>query len=201
MVARGHDYPGITLVGVLLADATINIPDFRWGERTFQLLTQVSGRAGRGRVPGEVIIQTYRPDHYAVLHAAAHDYEGFVQEELRFRRDLAYPPYTRMVRFRIEGESAEKTEKFAGRLALALTNLAACEGEGRGGKGVPEILGPAPGVFGKLQNRFRWQVVLKEASVRKLGRVVSAVQRRVEKDLRPPSGVRLGVDVDPMDLY
>ncbi len=200
MVAKGHDYPGITLVGVLLADATINIPDFRSGERTFQLLTQVSGRAGRGQVPGEVIIQTYRPDHYAVLHAAAHDYEGFVQEELRFRRDLAYPPYTRMVRFRIEGESAEKTEKFAGRLALALTNLAAREGGGAG-KGVPEILGPAPGVFGKLQNRFRWQVVLKEASVRKLGRVVSAARRRMEEDLRPPSGVRLGVDVDPMDLY
>ena len=200
MVAKGHDYPGITLVGVLLADATINIPDFRSGERTFQLLTQVSGRAGRGQVPGEVIIQTYRPDHYAVLHAAAHDYEGFVQEELRFRRDLAYPPYTRMVRFRIEGESAEKTEKFAGRLALALTNLAA-RGGGGAGKGVPEILGPAPGVFGKLQNRFRWQVVLKEASVRKLGRVVSAARRRMEEDLRPPSGVRLGVDVDPMDLY
>ena len=117
-----------------------------------------------------MIIQTYRPDHYAVLHAAAHDYEGFVQEELRFRRDLAYPPYTRMVRFRIEGESAEKTEKFAGRLALTLIKLAACEGEGGAGKGVPEILGPAPGVFGKLQNRFRWQVVLKEASVRKLWR-------------------------------
>ncbi|MDP6483028.1 MAG: primosomal protein N' [Nitrospinota bacterium] len=202
MVAKGHDYPGITLVGVILADATINIPDFRSGERTFQLLTQVSGRAGRGRVPGEVIIQTYRPDHYAVLHAAAHDYEGFVQEELRFRRDLAYPPYTRMVRFRIEGESAEKTEKFAGRLALVLTNVGArLGGVGGPGKGVPEILGPAPGVFGKLQDRFRWQVVLKEASVRKLGRVVSAARRRTEEDLRPPAGVRLGVDVDPMDLY
>ena len=201
MVAKGHDYPGITLVGVILADVSINMPDFRSAERTFQLLTQVSGRAGRGGAPGEVIIQTYRPDHYAIRHAASHDYDGFVQEELSFRRELSYPPYARMVRFRIEAASASAAEKFAGRLALGLANLAEGEEGKRGRGGLLEILGPAPGVFGRLQGKFRWQVVLKSASPKKLGRVVREACRGTGKDFRPPSKVRFGVDVDPLDLY
>lgn len=201
MVAKGHDYPGITLVGVILADATINMPDFRSAERTFQLLTQVSGRAGRGAAPGQVIIQTYRPEHYAIRHAASHGYGSFVREELRFRRELSYPPYTRMARFRIEAASAGAAERFAGRLALDLASLVKRDGEGRDQSDFLEILGPAPGVFGKLQGRYRWQVVLKGASARKLGRVVREACRRTGRELRPPSGVRFGVDVDPVDLY
>ncbi|MBI2881612.1 MAG: primosomal protein N' [Candidatus Tectomicrobia bacterium] len=197
MVAKGHDYPGITLVGVILADATLNMPDFRSAEKTFQVLTQVSGRAGRGGAPGEVIIQTYRPEHYAVRYAASHDYEGFVREELRFRRELHYPPYSRMARFRIEAASAAAAERFARRLVLDLAKLVKRE---RGGDFV-EVLGPAPGVFGRLQGRFRWQVVLKSVSVRRLGEIIGKVYPAAGGDLRPPSGVRLAVDVDPVELF
>jgi primosomal protein N' (replication factor Y) len=201
MVAKGHDYPGITLVGVILADATINMPDFRSAERTFQILTQVSGRAGRGETPGEVIIQTYRPDHYAVRYAATHDYEGFVQEELFFRKELGYPPYARMTRFRVEGQSSAAAEQFAGKLAERLGQWVSREGRKGDKKEGVEILGPAPGVFGKLQGRFRWQVVLKGESAKDLSRIVRNTCLATGGDLRPPSGVRFGVDVDPIDLY
>ncbi|MFQ5693317.1 MAG: primosomal protein N', partial [Nitrospinota bacterium] len=201
MVAKGHDYPGITLVGVILADATLNIPDFRSAERTFQLLTQVSGRAGRGGAPGEVIVQTYRPEHYAVHHAASHDYDGFVREELRFRRELGYPPYSRMVRFRIEATEPSAAEGYAGRLAGRLAALAGRRKGTAGAEDAVEILGPAPGVFGQLQGRFRWQVVLKCPSARELGEVVREACGWAGGELRPPSGVRFGVDVDPVDLF
>jgi primosomal protein N' (replication factor Y) len=201
MVAKGHDYPGITLVGVILADATINMPDFRSAERTFQILTQVSGRAGRGETPGEVIIQTYRPDHYAIRYAATHDYEGFVQEELFFRKELGYPPYARMTRFRVDGQSSAAAEQFAGKLAERLRQWVSREGRKGDKKEAVEILGPAPGVFGKLQGRFRWQVVLKGESAKDLSRIVRNACLATGGDLRPPSGVRFGVDVDPVDLY
>ena len=201
MVAKGHDYPGITLVGVIQADATLNMPDFRAGERTFQLLTQVAGRAGRGDTPGEVIIQTFRPDHYAVRHAAAQDYDGFVRDELQFRRELGYPPYARMVRFRIEAREAESAERFAVRLAMVLGKRTGhLDGSGRE-PSYPELLGPAPGVFGKLQGRHRWQVALKDSSAHRLSRLVQEFCRTEDRELRPPTGVRLSVDVDPIDLY
>ena len=104
MIAKGHDFPGVTLVGVISADATLNLPDFRSAERTFQLITQVMGRAGRGDAPGKVLIQTLNPDHYAVSRAAAHDFAGFYQEELEFRREAWYPPFAHLASLSAVGQ-------------------------------------------------------------------------------------------------
>jgi primosomal protein N' (replication factor Y) len=109
MVAKGHDVPGVTLVGVLLADVALGMPDFRAGERAFQLLTQVAGRAGRGSLPGRVIVQTYRPSHHSLVAAAAHDYASFAPHELEHRRETSYPPFVRLAALRFEGPDFERT--------------------------------------------------------------------------------------------
>lgn len=201
MVAKGHDYPGITLVGVVQADATLNMPDFRAGERTFQVLTQVAGRAGRGDSPGEVIVQTFRPQHYALRHAIAQDYDGFAREELQYRRELDYPPYSRMVRFRIESQDAGPAEHFSTRLAIKIKKrLKSMDGVGHDFSCV-EILGPTPGIFEKLQGRYRWQVVIKDPSSRRLNRLVQEITQIDSSGFRPPVGVKFGIDVDPVELY
>ena len=102
MITKGHDFPRITLVGVISADVTLGLPDFRAAERTFQLLTQVAGRAGRGEVPGEVIVQTFAPQHYAIQHAQAHDFHGFYAEEIAYRKRLNYPPAVRLAAIRFD---------------------------------------------------------------------------------------------------
>jgi primosomal protein N' (replication factor Y) len=193
MIAKGHDYPAITLVGIISADLSLNMPDFRAAERTFQLLTQVAGRAGRGESPGEVFLQTYRPDHYCILFAKDHDYLGFCQKELEFRRELRYPPFSRMARLRVESGEAELAKAFAGRLADELGRLLPAE--------VAEVMGPSPGVFPKLQNRYRWQVLLKAPTAKLLLQALRRGTELIERNLRPPSGVRFGVDVDPVELF
>ena len=201
MVAKGHDYPGITLVGVVQADATLNMPDFRSGERTFQVLTQVAGRAGRGDVPGEVIVQTFRPQHYALRHAIAQDYDGFAREELQYRRELDYPPYSRMLRFRIEAQDSGPAEHFSTQLAMKIRKrLKSMDGVGCNVSPL-EILGPTPGIFDKLQGRHRWQVVIKGSSSQRLNRLVQEITQTEYSGFRPPSGVKLGIDVDPIELY
>jgi replication restart DNA helicase PriA len=120
MVAKGHDFPRVTLVGVVSADTCLNLPDYKAGERTFQLLTQVAGRAGRGERPGQVIIQTYAPDHYAVQRARDHDYLGFYEEEIRARRDLLYPPFVHLVLVVVSGEDPRDVERYAISLGAAL---------------------------------------------------------------------------------
>src|SRR5262249_40834972 len=145
-----------TLVGVLLADVALNLPDFRAAERTFQLFTQVAGRAGRGAEPGRVIIQTYSPQHYSVRCAVQHDFRRFAFLELRYRKKLGYPPFSRMVNVRFEGADGERVkiaaEHFVERLSAAkiLQN----------GKGLA-ILGPAPAPIERINGRERWQVLIK----------------------------------------
>src|SRR5262249_35583480 len=121
MVSKGHDVPGVTLVAVLLADQSLNVPDFRAGERTMQLLVQVAGRAGRGTEPGRVIVQSFRPNHPSIAAAKAHDYAAFMGGELARRQELAYPPFARLVSVRFEGRDARRVEHAAeaGRNALA----------------------------------------------------------------------------------
>jgi primosomal protein N' (replication factor Y) len=111
MITKGHDVTGVTLVGALLADLSLNLPDFRSGERTFQLLSQVAGRSGRGDDPGTVIIQTYAPDHYAIQHLIHHDYKGFFAAEIEFRRALNYPPFSRLVCLRLEGPNSRRSKR------------------------------------------------------------------------------------------
>ena len=189
MVAKGHDVPGVTLVGVLLADVALNMPDFRAAERTFQLLTQVAGRAGRGDRPGRVLVQTYRPTHHSLVAAAAHDYGSFAPNEIAQRKELAYPPFARLVVLRLEGIDAEVTER-------AATALAA---QGRGLDPHVSLRGPAPAPLERLRNRYRWQILLASASVRALHRVVRHLltEWRAIRDAR---SVRLIVDVDPVSM-
>ena len=190
MIAKGHDFPGVTLVGVISADATLNLPDFRSGERTFQLVTQVMGRAGRGDAPGRVLIQTLNPDHYAVSRAAAHDFEGFYAAELEFRRDAGYPPFAHLASLVLSGTAAEAVEKGATSLAAALLAIR------RELKCRVEVLGPVVAPLGKMRGRYRRQILLKSGGRAELHRLLAAVRGRFTL---PPT-VRLSIDVDPVDM-
>ncbi len=191
MVAKGHDVPGVTLVGVLLADVALGMPDFRAGERAFQLLTQVAGRAGRGEVPGRVLVQTYRPTHHSLVAAAAHDYESFAPAELEARRELGYPPFARLVTLRLEGPDADRTEALAESLAARVRGECAAAGV--------VLRGPAPAPLERLRGRYRWQLVLGGAHTRRLHALVRIVQAawRAAPGART---IRLVVDVDPVSM-
>jgi primosomal protein N' (replication factor Y) len=194
MVAKGHDVPGVTLVGVLRADSSLHFPDFRSAERTFQVLTQVAGRAGRGTESGRVIIQTYLPQHYSVRFTVQQNYQRFATHELRYRKQLGYPPFTRMVCIRCEGLDGEKVQAFVENIATSLsTNMQELPKEQL------VILGPAPAPLERIQGRTRWHVLLKSDDRRLLHTLV----RKAVDPLRSQSraaGIRLVVDVDPYDM-
>jgi primosomal protein N' (replication factor Y) len=159
MVAKGLDLPLVTVVGVISADTALNLPDFRAGERTFQLLTQVAGRAGRGLLGGRVILQTYHPDHYAIAAAAAHDYTGFATRELAFRREQGYPPYRRLAKLVYRDASPSRARAEAETLAQILRDALA-----RRELPVTDLIGPAPPFFARVRGRYRWQILLRHAS-------------------------------------
>ncbi len=156
MVAKGLDLPLVTLVGVILADIGLNLPDYRAPERTFQVLSQVSGRAGRGLLGGHVILQTYEPEHYAIQAAAEHDYQAFYQAELAQRRDLNYPPQTRLARlvFRHTHEEAAQraAENMAGVIEARIRELGAARAD---------LIGPVPAYFRRVRSEYRWMVVIR----------------------------------------
>lgn len=183
MVTKGHDFPGVTLVGVLCADVGLSLPDFRASERTFQLLAQVAGRAGRGERGGRVVIQTFRPNEPAIVCAAAHDYESFYASEVAARADLMYPPHGRLVALRIDGPAPDAVAETSRRLGTLAAQVAV---------GV-EVLGPVAAPLSRLRGRSRWQLWLRSADRARLHRAV--------RDLRafePATGVRVTVDVDPI---
>ncbi|MBW2573909.1 MAG: primosomal protein N', partial [Deltaproteobacteria bacterium] len=156
MVAKGHDFPNITLVGIICADLSLNFPDFRAGERTFQLLAQVAGRAGRGAVPGRVILQTYNPNHFAVLSATKQDFQTFYNQEISFRKSLNYPPFARMVQLKISGKDKDKTRRHAqdiGDLCDTLKN------NNHSFLKSVEILGPIEASLPRIAKRYRWQIL------------------------------------------
>ena len=189
MISKGHDFPKVTLVGVVLADISLNLPDFRAAERTFQLLTQVSGRGGRGEHPGRVIIQTFNPDHYALRRAKDHDYEGFYEEEIALRQSLNYPPYTRLIQFTLSCLQREKGEREMERLAGLARQLAA----GGDGKEITAVVGPAEAPLFRLRGRYRWQLLLKGEDSRRLHHLARELLARCHAP-----GVQLKVDVDPV---
>jgi len=156
MITKGLDLPLVTVVGVISADTALNLPDFRSSERTFQLLTQVAGRAGRGLLGGRVVIQTYHPDHYAITAASEHDYEGFAKQELAFRREQGYPPYIRLVKLIYEDPNYSRARARARGLSATLRDALACDG-----LPVTNLLGPAPPFFARLRDRYRWQILLR----------------------------------------
>ena len=194
MVTKGHDVPGVTLVGVLLADVALNLPDFRATERTFQLLTQVAGRAGRGEEPGRVIIQTYSPQHYSIRCAAQHDFQKFAALELRYRKKLGYPPFSRMVNVRFEGQDGDRVQNIADRFVNHLiTRKTPLKGKGI------VVLGPAPAPIERIKGRERWQVLLKAEDRLLLHEVVRTTQEEFLERERSPH-VRIVVDVDPYNM-
>jgi primosomal protein N' (replication factor Y) len=182
MVAKGHHFPNVTLTGVISADAMLGLPDFRAGERTFQLLTQVAGRSGRGKQPGRVVVQTYYPDHPAVRLACNHDVTTFVAEELVFRRGFGYPPVTRLALVRFEAANENHCQKAAAAAATAVSPL-------------PErvrLRGPAPSPLERIRNHWRWQILLTAANRDLLRECLEKIEA-----LKVPKGVRRIIDVDP----
>ena len=180
MLAKGLDLPLVTLVGVVLADVGINFPDYRTAERTFQLLTQVAGRAGRSALGGRVVLQTYQPEHYAIQRAAGHDFAGFYAEEITYRRELRYPPFVQMVRFEIRDTDPVKAHQAALELFNRLERLVNASRDK-----TLELSGPVPPYFSKRSGLFRWQVILKGTEPAKPleGEVFNGI--RVEVD--PPT--------------
>jgi primosomal protein N' (replication factor Y) len=188
MLAKGHDFPAVTLVGVLAADIGLGVPDFRASERTFQLLTQVAGRAGRGERAGEVLIQTFSPEHYSLRHACAQDYQGFYNEEMNFRRVLGYPPVLSLINLVLEAREMPEATRQARRVAAGLSESQT---------EVVEVLGPAFAPRSKVAGRYRCQVLIKlsRSSHR-------AVRKRLRFLMEDPAISRsMLVDVDPFTLY
>ena len=185
MIAKGHDIHGVTLVGVVGADMALGLPDFRAAERTFQLLTQVAGRAGRGEVPGKVILQTYFPDHYAVQYAAHHDFAGFYEKELRFRSWMHYPPYSSLANVMVRSAKLDETLRWSGMLGRWF--------EKNRHEGV-RVLGPAAAPIERLKRDYRYHFILKSPSRQKLNEVLRAMLAQAEKEKIPRTNVIVDVD-------
>ncbi|HEV8060618.1 MAG TPA: primosomal protein N' [Gemmataceae bacterium] len=196
MIAKGLDFPNVTLVGVVQADVALHMPDFRSAERTFQLLSQVAGRAGRGPRGGKVLVQTFSPEQPCIRLAADHDYERFTQEELKHRRALSYPPYERMVRIIVRSRDPAAAEASAQRLAVLFN--AAMQGLTRNPApaAIVRLLGPAPAPVFKLQGYSRYHFQLHSASAASLHEVL----REVLSAAHLPAGVEHTVDVDPQSM-
>ncbi len=177
MIAKGLDFPDITLVGVLAADTLLHLPDFRAAERTFQLLTQVSGRAGREKRPGEVVIQTYSPDHYSIQHAKSHDYIQFAQREMYQRKETGYPPYYYMTLITVAHEDVMKTMKTAENIAKFLRHQLSSE---------TKVLGPTVSPIARIKDRYRYQCMIKyrnEPSLKQtLGKILQHYQQEIERE-------------------
>ncbi len=195
MIAKGHDYPAVTLVGVINADTGLALPDFRAAEGVFQLLTQVAGRAGRGERPGKVMIQTYRPHHFAIQAAAAHDYAGFFEREIKDREAAGYPPFRRMANLAIESEDALEAE----RAAAVVSRIVRDQRDALGFTGL-EVLGPAPATVSRVKKKYRWNIGLLSRSTKRLNVLVRAVMKAYAQAGAPPD-VQLKVDLDPYGVY
>ena len=193
MIAKGLDFPRVTIVGVVDADTGLHLPDFRAAERTFQLIAQVAGRAGRGAEGGEVIVQTRRPDHYALRAAAAHDYRGFAAHELDVRRSPPYPPHVGLANLTISGPGEAATARAAGQAADWLAGLVAA----RAPQSVA-VIGPAPAPLARLRGRWRWHILLRSADRRALGNVVRYAAGHLPVARRAP--LRVAFDRDPVSL-
>ena len=187
MIAKGHDFPGVALVGVLGADSTLNFPDFRSGERSFSLFTQVAGRAGRACGGGQVYIQSYNPDHYALTCAAEQDYQKFYQQELPFREELGYPPCGHLVNLVFTGNNPPQVKGAAEQFGHFLIALSA----------PIEVLGPSPCPLARLRGKSRYQILLKSTDRPRLRRVLNRLDDGIKQ---LPRQVSLSIDVDPIEM-
>jgi primosomal protein N' (replication factor Y) len=190
MIAKGLDYPNVTLVGVISGDTALALPDFRAGERTFQLITQVAGRAGRGDAPGRVVLQTFMPDDPTIRFALKQDYIGFAAAELKLRKEVGLPPFSRMVRIILRDEDQQKLHRMSDEISLAVNNAVAMVGEG------VVVKGPMPCPISRIAGYFRNQVVLVSPNADRLQKVLANL--RQAKALAKSD--RIAVDVDPTSL-
>jgi primosomal protein N' (replication factor Y) len=189
MIAKGHDIHGVTLVGVVGCDHALGMPDFRASERVFQLLTQVSGRAGRGELPGKVIVQTYHPDHYAIEYASKHDFHAFVERELKYRRWMHYPPFNVLANVMIQSQHFEEAAGWAAKLGqwfqqTQLTGL--------------RVLGPATAPISKIKRIYRFHLVMKAEKRQLLAKTLRAMLAHAEEAGIPRRN--LIIDVDAVSL-
>jgi primosomal protein N' (replication factor Y) (superfamily II helicase) len=184
--------PGVTLVGVIMADLGLAFPDFRAGERTFQLLTQVAGRAGRGQDPGRVVIQTFLPSHYAVALARTHDYPTFYREEIARRRPHGWPPFRELIQLSLSGPRGPAVERAAHALAALAKTV-----PGEDPAEAVEVLGPAPAPLARIRDEFRWQLLLAGAH-EPIRRVASELARQAKGTAF--AGVTLRLDANPLQM-
>ena len=199
MIAKGLDFPNVMLVGVLTADTIINLPDFRASERTFQLLSQVAGRTGRGDREGQVIIQTYNPDHYSVTCAVSHDYESFAKKELEYRKQLYYPPYGRLARILLSSEKDEDVKEASIAVAKKLRDVVSSHAgtlRPGGHKMRVEVLGPAPAPITRIKDKYRWHLIVRANILEDLQTVLKDFESGSKKSKK----VRIIIDVDPFML-
>ena len=192
MIAKGLDNPNVTLVGVISADASFNLPDFRASERGFQLLTQVAGRAGRGEFSGKVFFQTYNPDYYALASAKSQNYDEFYATEIIAREEFDYPPFSQIIRLILSGQNNFRAEKSAQEIALRLSTMI----EKYGISERLEVLGPTPCVIERINGMYRFQLIIKNKMAEKGHQFVSSFLGRITM----PKDVKLTVDVDPLDI-
>jgi primosomal protein N' (replication factor Y) len=208
MIAKGLDFPNVTLVGVINADTVLHFPDFRAAERTFQLITQVAGRTGRGEKGGRVLVQTFNPDHPAIVAAVRHDYAAFAESELPSRQMFSYPPFASMVRLVIRGPQEPIVKQFAEYLGQRLAGCPCVPAAGAtsplggtpsgGGQAAPRhrVLGPAPAPFAKLRGLYRYQIQLQGPD----GEALRQAVREATANLQVPEHVQWIADVDPLDM-
>jgi len=189
MIAKGLHFPNVTLVGIIHADLSLHIPDFRAGERTFQLLTQVAGRAGRGDVEGEVFVQSFTPFHPSIQYARQHDFIGFYEQEIEFRQELRYPPVSRVALLTLRGRSEDRVKFFADHLRKEMDELA-------GELGDVVVAGPAPAPLLRAENFYRYQVMMRTSQMSALSRKLSPRKEAMQL----PDDIRLIIDIDPMTL-
>ncbi|MGP8244706.1 MAG: primosomal protein N', partial [Bryobacteraceae bacterium] len=200
---KGHDIPNVTLVGVVSADVGLGMPDFRAAERTFQLLTQVAGRAGRGNLPGIVLMQTLNPDHYAVRLAGAQDYPAFYAKEIVFRRAMHYPPFAAMANVLVRAEKKEMAMRMSADLGTVLAPppapLGATQREEQvAGSRMLQVRGPAEAPVPRLKNEYRYQFLIKAASRKALNELLQKVRAFAAERKWPATA--LVIDVDPLTL-
>ena len=208
MIVKGHDFPNVTLVGILAADLSLHVNDYRAGERTFQLLTQAAGRAGRGERAGEVVIQTYDPDHYSIIHAARQDYKGFYEEEIMYREMLMYPPAAHMLAILIASPDKEDGNRLACQIGsllkekeLPLAGMAGCQ-KGSGKEGL-YVIGPAAASIGKIQDIYRYMVYVKHKDYEELIAVKNTIEALLEERAESKKAGKeiVQFDFDPVCAY
>jgi primosomal protein N' (replication factor Y) len=187
MIAKGHDFPDVTVAAVVSADIALNLPDFRSAERAFQLFTQMAGRAGRGVMPGKAFIQTYEPDHAVFDYVRQHDYSGFYKKEIEMRKELAYPPFSRLVRIILSFRTKDGAKKYTKQIASRIKRLKVEN---------VEILGPAPAPVERVKNLWRWHLILKGKNAKNLRHIASGIVGR----LADMKDIKIDVDVDPINL-